>query len=56
MRCKRDRRARRHKNIHIEGEQFVDDRSHALRVSVGVALFKQQVSPNNVSQICETPM
>jgi hypothetical protein len=55
MRRKRDRRARSDENIHIEGEKFVDKRSNALRVSVGVALFEQQVSPNNVSQICEAP-
>jgi hypothetical protein len=51
MRYDRDRRARSHENIHIEREKLVNERSHALRVSVGVALFKQQVSSDNVSQV-----
>jgi hypothetical protein len=40
MRSERDRCARGHENIDFECEKFGDERRHALRVSVGVALFE----------------
>jgi hypothetical protein len=55
VRRERDRRTRGNENIHVEGEKFVDKRRNARRISVGVALFEQEIPPNNVSQICEAP-
>ncbi|KYK47288.1 hypothetical protein A1D31_31475 [Bradyrhizobium liaoningense] len=40
-----------HENIDVKSEQFSDQRRNALRLSVGVAFFEQQVAPHDISQV-----